>query len=58
MAPENKSAPLYFRVTRSQRKLIEQQAEKLDLRLSEYVRLCVLSDLAARQKVEPEKVGV
>ena len=57
MARDNKSAQMYFRITPSERKLVEQQAKKLDLRLSEYLRLCVLGDLAARQKVEPEKVG-
>jgi len=57
MARENKSTQMWFRVTPSERKLAEQQAKKLDLRLSEYLRLCVLGDLAARQKVEPEKVG-
>jgi hypothetical protein len=37
--------------------MIEQQAQKLDLRLSEYVRLCVLSDLAARAKNDAKETS-
>lgn len=52
MARENKSKPTFFRATPTERRLIEKQATKLNLRLSEYVRLCVLNDLATRQPKE------
>jgi hypothetical protein len=52
MAIENKSKPTFFRATPSERKLIERQAAKLNLRLSAYIRQCVLNDIAQRQSKE------
>jgi len=49
MPRENRVSTAGFRVTSSERKMIEQQAKKLDLRLSEYMRLCVLGDIDRRK---------
>lgn len=48
--PKNKEKQIGFRLAADERAIIERQAKKLDLRLSDYVRLCVLADVAARQK--------
>lgn len=49
-APRSKT--IGFRATPDERKLAEKQATKLNLLLSEYIRLCVLNDLAQRQAEE------
>jgi hypothetical protein len=50
MPRENKTKTTGFRATPAERRLIDNQAKKLNLRLSEYVRLCVLNDISNRQK--------
>jgi hypothetical protein len=49
MPRENRVKTTGFRATLNERKLIDSQAKRLNLRLSEYVRLCVLNDIAQRQ---------
>jgi hypothetical protein len=49
MPRENRVKTTGFRATLSERKAIENQAKRLNLRLSEYVRLCVLNDISVRQ---------
>jgi len=46
MAIETKQAFIGFRATRTDQARIRKVAAKLKLRLSEYVRLCVLNDIA------------
>lgn len=50
MPRENRVKTTGFRATLGERKMIENQAKKLNLRLSEYVRLCVLNDISNREK--------
>jgi hypothetical protein len=49
MAIENKVQTIGFRASKSERRLIETHAAKLKMRLSSYIRLCVLSDIASRK---------
>jgi hypothetical protein len=49
MPRDNRVKTTGFRATLGERKLIEGQAKKLNLRLSEYVRLCVLNDISTRR---------
>jgi hypothetical protein len=50
MPSDNRSQTIGFRATEDERKLFEKQALVLKLRLSEYIRLCVLNDIAMRQE--------
>jgi hypothetical protein len=57
MPRENRVRTAGFRVTSSEWKLIEQQAKKLDLRLSEYVRLCVFGDITTRRQNDAKETA-
>jgi hypothetical protein len=50
MAIENKVHTIGFRASKSERALVEHHAKRLNLRLSNYIRLCVLADIATREK--------
>lgn len=46
---ENKTRHIGFRASDSERVLIEMHAAALDMRISRYVMLCVLNDMAQRE---------
>ena len=50
MPRDKRSLTIFFRATAEERAIIDKQAKKLNLKLSEYVRLCVLNDISNRQK--------
>ncbi len=55
MAIKNKTKMIGFRATREEKRLIVGAAKKLSLRMSSYVRLCVLSDIANRETLRADR---
>jgi len=55
MGKPNKTQTIGFRATYAERRIIKNQANVLKMRLSEYIRLCVLSDIGSRGRAAQEQ---